>query len=230
MRSKLLPSAMKAVFFSLIAGLFPASSFAATINFDSLPSGTFVTNQFQNLGVVFSSGDGKVYASDFAGTFPTNVILGTRPGQVTDAELVEVIFVDPSNTSSPGICNSLTVSFLDLQLAGNGMYAYDINGNLLGSVLSTRLVDNLSSIVTEEITISFPGMHRVVLDGAGGRGQGDVAFDNFVFGPVVPEPGSTTLGCIAAAFLLFRRTRRASCERTPSGKERVAVPRFSALN
>ncbi|WP_035612726.1 PEP-CTERM sorting domain-containing protein [Haloferula sp. BvORR071] len=186
----------------------PHATAATTITFNELADGFSVTSQYQNLGVVFASEGNGVYASTFGQSFPTNVIIGTRPGQVTDSALVEILFVDPAHPSNPGICNFLSVDFKDLQLAGNGMYAYDINGNFLGSALSTRTTDNLGSIITETLTLSIPGMHRVVLDGTGGRGQGDVAFDNVTIGTVVPEPASgAALGASALLLLLHRKRR-----------------------
>ena len=44
------------VFIILLVTVFPAAAGTVTIDFENIPAGTFLTNQYQNLGVTFKRG------------------------------------------------------------------------------------------------------------------------------------------------------------------------------
>lgn len=184
----------------------PLPASAATITFDALPLGIEVGGSFASSGVLFESAV-TLIPSGGAHTPPLAICGG--PPIPTCSEDTTLTFVDPLNSAVPATTDFITVFFLDVQVPNNQLTAFDIDGNQIGQVIVP-----CSGFLTcpegkvQEITLSVPGIHRVVL-----HSSNDVAYDTISFGDIVspvPEPG--TLGLIVTGLvglgLIGRRARR----------------------
>ena len=204
---------LAATVFAVSLGVSAAQA-VTTIDFDGLADGTFVDTQFAGDGVVFSSTGGGVRLFAFAGadTAP-NGFVGTNGAGVLDSnELAEFSFFIGARVATTDF---VSVAFTDLQLTGNSLTAFDVDGGQLGQVLAPCAVDFTCGSKIQIVSLNAPGIHRVVLDGAGGRGQGDVVFDTVTFGDLtlepVPVPAALPLALTGVALMGFlgRRRRRA---------------------
>jgi hypothetical protein len=188
-----------------------------------VPVGAQLSNQFLGtLGASFSSGAGYVAVVDHG--FPTltptppNIIGGTTAAGTLDYSApITVSFFDPSNTSNAATTDHVKV-LGDLFGLGSGtvtLNAFDLSGNLLGSVTDT---DNKPLGQGPVLEFDMAGIHSVSFSGT----SGTVGFDNFEFDPVVtatvtasvPEPAGWALMIagfgLAGAALRRRRTAAAT--------------------
>lgn len=182
----------------------PASAALTTIDFDALGTGTIVTNQFASQGVLISSSFGDV-------TIFSSCCSNTGLNSLNGGGFREVIvdFVNPSDGTTPAVTDFFQMTFGDVDLPGNGMTAYDINGNQIAQVISSCADDfNCPGAdLFETLSLSAQGMARIVIAAGGqildGTAQAEATVDTFVFnapaGNPVPEPGMLAL--LGAAFM-----------------------------
>ncbi len=184
----------------LLAGPSLALALGIAINFDSLPDGTVVTNQYPD--VLFSSTPGNanyVTTQPAARSSPPNVICsGPVGGNINCAEETIVTFssgvhglkFDAVNVDDTGL-----IAQVDVFVGGAFNSTYDVLGNAEG--LNPLLVDlsafrNLTGVRIYNIT-DFGG----------------VGWDTFLFFPRgAPEPGTLVLlGICLAGLGLSRRPK-----------------------
>lgn len=196
-------------------------SFAGVINFDSLTPGEVVTNQFVSQGVLISSTFGPVTVSTAAAD--------TAPYSLNGGNFQEVIvdFVNPADGVTPWVTDFFQMTLGDVDIPGNGMTAYDIDGVQIGQVISSCAADFAcpGSNLFETLSLSIAGMSRIVIAAGGqivdGTAQGEATVDTFVFNDVtaprangggngggnpVPVPG--TLLLIGMGLFSLRRISR----------------------
>ena len=166
-----------------------------------------LTNQYENLGVLFSTYGGAPYAVlvDLTGQAPSGVN-GIGPanssGELDYTQSLDVILVQPG-TLIPAVTDGISIQG-DLEpVAGNVNFsAYDINGNLLTSGSAPDTAGGLYQL-------SAPGIHEFRISSE----SGTVAYDNLSLDTptavtaTTPEPettGSFALGIAALAGLRLR--------------------------
>jgi len=161
----------------------------------AVPVSAQLSSQFlSSLGVTFTSAGGFVaVVNHFPGipsatpTFP-NIIGGTSTAGLLDYNSpIAASFFVPSNSSVAATTNFVQVLGDRLPLGSGAatLSAFDINGNLLGSVSAP----DVGPIGTGPVlSLSFSGIHSVSFS----SDNGTVGFDNFEFGDltVVPEPAT----------------------------------------
>jgi hypothetical protein len=208
-----------------IGALFLASvaAHAALINFDSPPAGltpnyyiqgspvgasSQLTNQFENLGALFSTFNGAPYAAliDLTGQAPsgTNGVGAVNSaGNVDYTQDLDIFLVVPG-TTTPAVTDFISIQGDEIPLPGNVIFsAYDVNGNLLASSTAPDTAGGTYSL-------SASGIHEFRLHSE----SGTVAYDNLSFDtPVaptsaVPEPGTLPLCTVASAGLLLLGARQ----------------------
>jgi len=197
--------------FAVLFACASVPAYAATIDFNSLTNGNTLSNQFQGLGVLFSSTGGPVFI-DSGATVPVGSNIAGHYVDVwsTTGQGVSIVtFVDPSNPAISGWVNgsSIGVDLWNTEGANPRVtvIAYDINNNVLGTY----------------------GLNGIYANGAGGfSGQvhtlkivdtdsNGFVYDNLTFGAItdyVPEPGTFMLlgtGLIGLSLALRRRRKRA---------------------
>ncbi len=163
---------------------------AATITFDNPPSGltpnnffqgapvgasSQLTNQFENLGVIFSTFGGAPYAAliDLTGQAPsgTNGIGAVKSsGNVDYTQDIDIFLVDPG-TTTPAVTDFISIQGDEEPISGNVIFsAYDINRNLIASGTQPDTAGGVYSL-------SAPGIHEFRLHSE----TGTVAYDNLSF-------------------------------------------------
>ena len=181
---------------------------AGTIDFDSPPTGlvpnsSFIegtpvdtdaelTNQFENLGAIFSTVGGSPFAAlvDLGlGHAPsgTNGIGAVNSSGDLDYALDTDIFLVVPGTLTPAVTDSISIQGDEIPSYGNVVFtAYDVNGN----EIATNTIEDTGGNI---FSLSVPGIHEFRLHST----HADVAYDNLVFDvptapPVsgVPEPAS----------------------------------------
>lgn len=197
----------------LCSGLVRAAP--VTLDFEGLLRDTVVSTQFADRGVLIASDYGAVTVFDgCCAASGVNTLNGGGFRGVT------LTFVDPDDMFRPATTDFFSVTLGDVDIPGNGLTAYDLDGNQIAQVLSgcaTAFACPGDSLF-ETLTLSVAGMHRVVI-AAGGQlsgnaAQGEATVDDVVFNAVVaqvPEPsalqllaaGLSVLACVA----LSRRLR-----------------------
>lgn len=216
---------MKKCIFMLFMLLGPGVAPAApiTLDFEELPSGSLVSGQYLDVGVLIGSslGDVTVFSGCCASS-GVNSLDGSFFREVT------VTFVDPADPLRPAVTDFFSVTLGDIDLPGNGITAYDLSGAVIGQVLAHCEVEFAcpDSNLLETLTLSLPGIHRVVI-AAGGQLSGNLpvseaTVDDITFNPVVaqvPEASSPQLfaaGLVLLGCVLLRRRRAVSRGRIAS--------------
>jgi hypothetical protein len=209
---------------SLVSLLTASASAQTTLDFDSLtgmanspgssiPVASQLSNQFlASNGVLFTSGTGSSFAAVVVlgaghATSGVNGIGGaTAAGDLTYSGngFIAAGFFNPADGVSPFVTDSVSVRG-DLIPAGGSiaLRAFDAFNNLLGSDVQTDTGGNT-------LSVNFPGIHRVEIDGSG-----NVAFDDFTYGDIAPagvganapEPGTLflILPAVIGGLLIRRR-------------------------
>ncbi len=211
-----------------------AQAAVQTIDFDALPSGALVTDHFASQGVLISSSFGDVRV--FSGCCSDSGANSLDGGAFRE---VVVTFVDPADPLRPATTDFFSMTLGDVDLAGNGMTAYDVLGRQIARVVSSCAADFAcpGDSLYETLSLSAAGMHRIVI-AAGGQLSGaearsEATVDSFVFNPVVaqvPElshahmlaAGLTLLLAVAVRRSRLSRVSRRSRERGMS----AAAPAF----
>ena len=233
------PVRLKAGLVTFFAGLsisvFSAASpaTATVITFNEFSQGTSVTNQYANVGALFSvsgatpavivdiGGTGPIGDADVADNANINPPTGTSSppnglringGQPFD-DILRVDFVDPANSAVPADMNSVSFNFVS-DVAGIGsITAFDSLDNMVDvatSVLGGSSNDSFQAF--ETLTVTGPAIRYVKIDGFA-----DVIIDDLIFtsrqvSGELPEPG--TLGLFVFGFMALEFARRKS--RNPS--------------
>jgi RHS repeat-associated protein len=176
---------------------------AGTLTFDNPPPGltpndfqqgspvgasSRLTNQFENLGVIFSTSGGAPYAAliDLTGQAPsgTNGIGAVNSaGNVDYTQDLDILMVVPG-TTTPAVTDFVSIQGDEIPIAGDVIFsAYDIGGNLLASGSQPDTKGGLYSL-------SAPGIHEFRLHST----SGTVAYDNLSFDvPAAPSALSVVL-------------------------------------
>jgi hypothetical protein len=176
-----------------------------TIDFDLLPAGAIITDQFASQGVLISSSFGDV--TIFSGCCSESGLNSLDGGNFRE---VIVTFVDPADVLRPATTDYFRMTLGDVDLPGNGMTAYDIDGNQIAQVISSCVAafDCPGDSFLETLSLSATGMHRIVI-AAGGQlanvdAQSEATVDTFVFNAVVAQvPEASRTHTLAAGLLLI---------------------------
>lgn len=198
-----------------------ARSEVVTLDFEDLPRDTVVSTQYADRGLLITSDYGAVTV--FAGCCAASGLNTLNGGGFRGITLT---FVDPADMFRPAVTDFFSVTLGDVDIPGNGLTAYDVDGNQIAHVLSGCVAAFAcpGDSLFETLTLSLAGMHRIVI-AAGGQlsgdpAQGEATVDDVVFNVVVaqvPEPsalqmlaaGLAVLACVA----LHRRRRAAPVNR-----------------
>lgn len=199
---------------------------AGTITFDNPPAGlvpnpSFIegtpvsadaelTNQFEDLGAIFSTVGGSPFAAlvDLGSGHAvsgTNGIGAVDSSGDLDYALDTDIFLVLPGTLTPAVTDSISIQGDEIPSFGNVVFtAYDVNGN---EIASSTIEDTGGNT----FSLSVPGIHEFRLHST----HGDVAYDNLVFDvPTapqvsgVPEPASIAfLGLPLLTAVVWKRSR-----------------------
>ena len=205
------------------------SAKADTLNFDSLaamvgpvgtpvPASARLSNQLLNSGVRFSSGSDFVAVVGLGSGHATSGLNGiggvNSAGQLSYFIPIRVTFFLPSDPSIQAVTDFVSIRGDMFPLMGTlTLQAFDLNGNLLGSVTEP------DSIGTT-LSLSVAGIHSIRLS----QSSGTVAFDDLSFnplaaaGPTTPVSEPTTMlllgtGLAGIAGMIKQRRRQASKRR-----------------
>jgi hypothetical protein len=175
---------------------------AGSIDFDSPPTGlvpnpSFIdgtpvsadaelTNQFENLGAIFSTVGGAPFAAlvDLGvGHAPSgaNGIGAVNASGDLDYGLDIDIFLVVPGTLTPAVTDSISIQGDEIPSFGNVIFtAYDVNG----IAIATNTIEDTGGNI---FSLSVPGIHEFSLHST----HSDVAYDNLVFDvPTAPTPVS----------------------------------------
>jgi hypothetical protein len=174
-----------------------------------------LTNQYQSVGVLFSTFGGAPYAAliNLTGQAPSGVNgIGAvnTAGNVDYTQDLDIFLVVPGTTTA-AVTDSISIQG-DLEpIPGNVIFsAYDVNGNLVASGTQPDSAGGLYAL-------SAAGIHEFRLHSE----SGTVAYDNLMFdvptavpSASTPEPGSSGLlamgiGALAGLRAFFTRKRTA---------------------
>ncbi len=210
----------------LLVATGPVAADVVTINFDdlpgmanspgsSIPAQSQLSNQFANLGVLFSSGEPYVAVVNLGpghATSGRNGIGGSRPPSILTYDAaypIDITFVDPQNPSIPAVTNFVSVRG---DLLGSGknvtLNAYNLNGQF---ITSTTVPDSGG----ETLSITTPGIHIVRFIGttdADGVALDDLRFNS---GPTTRAPALShaallilLLSLVSVGVIALRGVRR----------------------
>ena len=194
------------------AGLAPNSSFIAGTPVDSDAQ---LTNQFENLGVIFATIGGAPNAAlvdlgtghAVSGTNGIGAVNLVNSMEVLDYALdIDIQLVVPG-TLTPAVTDSISIQGDEIPSFGQVFFsAYDSLGNLVASGQATDTGGTVFGL-------SAPGIHEFRLHSM----NGDVAYDNLVFDTPtapsslsgVPEPSGLGLfGLLLLAALVWKHRGR----------------------
>lgn len=210
----------------LLAGFMglATAGWSSVINFDSPPAGLTangyiegssvtpsaeLTNQFENLGVIFSTASpGAPYAvlidlGSGHAVSGTNGVGSAAATNVVDYRQDLDIFLVVPGTTTPAVTDAISIQGDEVPSGGQVYFtAYDVNGIQVASGQQTDTAGGTYSL-------SAPGIHEFRLHSA----NGDVAYDNLTFdvptAPVVsgaPEPAAW--GLVGAGLTVLLALRR----------------------
>ena len=172
-----------------------------------------LTNQYESLGVIFSTFGGAPYAAliDLTGQAPSGVngIGGVNSaGDVDYSQQLDIFLVVPG-TLLPAVTDLISIQGDEEPIPGNVFFSvYDVNGNLINSGVQADSAGGTYSL-------SGAGIHEFRIYSE----TDTVAFDNLSFdvpaapvgGATTPEPGTMGsivlgIGSIALGRLLAKRS------------------------
>jgi len=197
---------MKPYQFAMVLALGAAASLqAGTISFDDLDtSGGAVqlTNQYASSGVLFTN----LFAAQ---QFKFNILPPSTPNYASpfwvDLNPGFITFVDPANSSIPGLVASVSFTLVGLSVpdghpgnfSGATIVALDGNGN---SILGQTVTIPGVSTATANDPITFTGdihaLEFIHVDGT----TGTFPIDDLTFGTVTGVPEPSTFALLALAF------------------------------
>lgn len=158
-----------------------------------------LTNQYENLGVLFSTAGGAPYAAliNLTGQAPSGVngVGSVNAAGDVDYTLDLDIFLVVPGTTTPAVTDTISIQGDEEPIPGNVVFsAYDVDGNLVASGIQPDTAGGLYSLTA-------PGIHEFRLHST----SGTVAYDNLSFDTPTatssaPEPG--TIGFIALGIVL----------------------------
>ncbi len=167
-----------------------------------------LTNQYENLGVLFSTFGGAPYAAliNLTGQAPSGVDgVGAvnAAGNVDYTQDLDILLVVPGTTKA-AVTDLISIQGDEEPIPGNVIFsAYDVNGNLIASGTQPDTAGGLYQL-------SAPGIHEFRLHST----SGTVAYDNLRFdtpgliaGSSTPEPGTLGLILPGLLFLVWARSR-----------------------
>lgn len=173
-----------------------------------------LTNQYENVGVLFSTFNGSPFAAliDLTGQAPSGVNgIGAvnSAGNVDYTQDLDIFLVVPGTTTA-AVTDTISIQGDEIPIPGDVVFsAYDVNGVLIASGTQADSAGGLYSL-------SASGIHEFRLHST----SGTVAYDNLSFDvPVAivtgsaPEPGTTgliALGVASIAGVRFRIATRRS--------------------
>jgi len=157
-------SALPSVSFSINFEKFPDNSI--------VPSNTLISNQYQPVGVTFTSGNGPplAVADSVHAASPPNILRWQGSGIIT------VNIVDPA-TGNPAVTNSISVTVIGLQNSNVVVTSYDATGTQLATASTVAQIRNTPLIFTNS-----NGIQKLVFTGSGAFGIDDLV------GSVTPPP------------------------------------------
>jgi hypothetical protein len=169
-----------------------------------------LTNQYENLGVLFSTFGGAPYAAliNLTGQAPSGVNgIGSvnSAGNVDYTQDLDIFLVVPG-TTIPAVTDLISIQGDEIPIPGSVVFsAYDVNGNLLAS-------NTLPDTAGGTYSLSAAGIHEFRLHST----SGTVAYDNLSFDTPsapststssAPEPGTTGLIALGIASIVGARLR-----------------------
>jgi len=154
-----------------------AGSFS-TVDFTGFPVGTFITDQYTELGILFTDGNDSIH---FAGSFTLDGagLDGNGPTDVAFAQPMVAIAIHFPGFAQVQLFSGGDSLYLSPPVSGGGAGALGFLG-----VISTRLFD------AARLIDPF----------------GEVAIENLYFGPPIPAPGALTV--LAVGLLVRTKRRR----------------------
>jgi hypothetical protein len=166
-----------------------------------------LTNQYENLGVLFSTAGGAPYAAliNLAGQAPSGVngVGSVNAAGDVDYTLDIDIFLVVPGTTTPAVTDLISIQGDEIPIPGDVVFsAYDVDGNLIASGTQPDTAGGTYAL-------SAAGIHEFRLHST----SGTVAYDNLTFDtPALlssaPEPGTVgflTLGIASVAGVRLRR-------------------------
>lgn len=203
------------------------ASAVTVIDFDNLPAGTVLNNQYAAQGVTFvanafsgpgNSGSGQSWAPNSDMTLASVTGDNNEVGDLGTPSLVggNVLHRFGGWTRENGdpsfrIDFSTPVSSVSLTFAGLAGAQFAPHSRLFiydGAVLLTTLAASLPNANTGQLTLSYAAAHITHVAVAPGSYNDWVAVDNLVFAPV-PEPGPLALMALGLGVLAHARRRSA---------------------
>jgi len=189
MRSHTLRPLLVAALLSLLAR--PAQVHATTLDFDAFADGTAITNQFQSLGVVFSSDAGQpahVFSDPAEATSSPNILVGAD----NFANLF-ITFVDPVTglpNPASGAC-AVTMNVISVGVATITVTSRSLAGTPLQSFVLTHPggpPNGLGNVDPLQFTVAGIASIDLVFTTPGPPGVDGVGIDDLSFGLGCPTP------------------------------------------
>lgn len=166
-----------------------------------------LTNQYENLGVLFSTAGGAPYAAliNLTGQAPSGVngIGSVNAAGNVDYTLDIDIFLVVPGTTTAAVTDHISIQGDEEPIPGNVIFsAYDVNGNLVASGVQPDTAGGLYSL-------SASGIHEFRLHST----SGTVAYDNLSFDTPAaissaPEPGTIGFLALGLTSIAGARLRR----------------------
>ena len=202
---------------------------AASVDFDSLPSGTYVSNELQGLGVIFERSSMFVWDGVYDA-----IVTPSPPNYITLTPGSEAVirFVDPANPSSPATTSYLEFDNLGLLYSSGHFGGLDVIArNPSGTIVDSATINPAGPFEARSIfttRLEGAGIHSIeftYIYNSNGL-PGAAGFDNMRFGdlsPVPAVPGPLPAAGALAMLAWSRRLRRRLQNEAQSGY-RVIVP------